>query len=124
MKPIFKPMLLLMTAGLLLTGCASGLDPNTFTVELNTEDTSNWWSGSQVANVITIRSNIPEPISVTNVSINNGQCNYEGYRRKVDYPQHFKMGQRLRLQLKGCSYDNVVRVDVETENGTASYSFQ
>jgi hypothetical protein len=33
------------------------------------------------------------------------------------------MGLRLRLKLTGCGYDNVVRVDVETQQGTASYSF-
>ena len=28
------------------------------------------------------------------------------------------------LSLTGCGYNNVVRVDVETDQGTASYSFQ
>ncbi len=45
-------------------------------------------------------------------------------RRSLEYPQHFKMGQRLRLKLTDCSYSNVVQVDVETDKGTASYSFQ
>lgn len=107
-----------------MTGCGSSLEPNTFTVEMNVEDTSNWYSQNETATVLSIRSNISEPINVTNVLINNGECSYEGYRRSLEYPQHFKMGLRLKLKLTGCGYDNVVRVDVETENGTASYSFQ
>ena len=126
MKHYLKPILLAVTAaaGMILSGCSSSLDPNTFTVEMNVVDTSNWYAQNQAANVITIRSNSPDPINVTNVLINNGECSYEGYRRSLEYPQHFKMGLRLRLKLTGCGYDNVVRVDVETEKGTASYSFQ
>ncbi|OTG78533.1 hypothetical protein B9T23_00085 [Acinetobacter terrae] len=126
MNTFFKSTLLAVTAaaGILLTGCSSSLDPNTFTVELNVEDTSNWYAQNQTATVLTIRSNSPDNIDATNVSINNGQCGYEGYRRKIQYPQIFKMGQVLKLQLTGCGYNNVVQVDVETEKGTASYSFQ
>lgn len=126
MNTFFKSTLLAVTAaaGMILTGCGSSLEPNTFTVEMNVEDTSNWYSHNQTATVLSIRSNISEPINVTNVLINNGECSYEGYRRSLEYPQHFKMGLRLKLKLTGCGYDNVVRVDVETENGTASYSFQ
>lgn len=125
-EAIFKPILLAVTAttGMLLSGCSTGLDPNTFTVELDVKDTSNWYAQNQSATVLTIRSNSADPIDVTNVLINNGECSYEGYRRTLEYPQHFKMGLRLRLKLTGCGYDNVVRVDVETEKGTASYSFQ
>ena len=126
MKHYLKPILLAVTAaaGMILSGCSSSLDPNTFTVEMNVVDTSNWYAQNQAANVISIRSNSPDPINVTNVLINNGECSYEGYRRSLEYPQHFKMGLRLRLKLTGCGYDNVVCVDVETEKGTASYSFQ
>ena len=126
MNTFFKSTLLAVTAaaGILLTGCSSSLDPNTFTVELNVEDTSNWYAQNQTATVLTIRSNSPDNIDATNVSINNGQCSYEGYRREIQYPQIFKMGQVLKLQLTGCGYNNVVQVDVETEQGTASYSFQ
>ena len=126
MKQLLKPLLLAVTTttGIMLSGCNAGLDPNTFTVELDVIDTSGWWSGNSTATVLTIRSNIADPIDVTNVLINNGECSYEGYRRSLEYPQHFKMGLRLRLKLTGCGYDNVVRVDVETEKGTASYSFQ
>ena len=126
MKHYLKPILLAVTAaaGMILSGCSSSLDPNTFTVEMNVVDTSNWYAQNQAANVISIRSSSPDPINVTNVLINNGECSYEGYRRSLEYPQHFKMGLRLRLKLTGCGYDNVVRVDVETEKGTASYSFQ
>ena len=126
MKRFFKPILLAVTvtAGMLLSGCSSCLDPNIFTVELDVIDTSNWYAQNQSATVLTIRSNIAEPIDVSHVSVNHGQCRYEGYRRSLEYPQHFKMGQRLRLKLTDCSYSNVVQVDVETDKGTASYSFQ
>lgn len=126
MNTFFKSTLLAVTAatGMMLTGCSSSLDPNTFTVELNVEDTSNWYAQNQTATVLTIRSNSPDNIDATNVSINNGQCSYEGYRREIQYPQIFKMGQVLKLQLTGCGYNNVVQVDVETEQGKASYSFQ
>ena len=126
MNTFFKSTLLAVTAatGMMLTGCSSSLDTNTFTVELNVEDTSNWYAQNQTATVLTIRSNSPDNIDATNVSINNGQCSYEGYRREIQYPQIFKMGQVLKLQLTGCGYNNVVQVDVETEQGKASYSFQ
>ena len=126
MKQFFKPILLAVTAttGMLLGGCNSGLDPNTFTVELGVKDTSNWYAQNQTATVLTIRSNSVEEIDVTNVLVDNGQCSYEGYRRSIQYPQRFKMGLVLKLQLKGCGYNNVVQVDVETEKGAASYSFQ
>ena len=126
MKQFFKPILLAVTVttGMLLSGCNSGLDPNTFTVELDVKDTSNWYAQNQTATVLTIRSNSVEEIDVTNVLVDNGQCSYEGYRRSIQYPQRFKMGLVLKLQLKGCGYNNVVQVDVETEKGAASYSFQ
>ncbi len=54
MKRFFKPILLAVTvtAGMLLSGCSSGLDPNTFTVELDVIDTSNWYAQNQSATVI------------------------------------------------------------------------
>jgi len=126
MKQFLKPILVAVTAivSMMFVGCSSSLDPNTFTVELDVKDTSNWYAQNQSATVLTIRSNSTDPIDVTNVLINNGECGYEGYRRSLEYPQHFKMGLRLRLKLTGCGYNNVVRVDVETDQGTASYSFQ
>ena len=126
MKQLLKPLIFAVTTttGIMLSGCNAGLDPNTFTVELDVIDTSNWYAQNQSATVLTIRSNIAEPIDVSHVSVNHGQCRYEGYRRSLEYPQHFKMGQRLRLKLTDCSYSNVVQVDVETDKGTASYSFQ
>lgn len=126
MNQLLKLILMAVTAtvSMMFVGCSSGLDPNTFTVELDVKDTSNWYAQNQSATVLTIRSNSADPIDVTNVLINNGECSYEGYRRSLEYPQHFKMGLRLRLKLTGCGYNNVVRVDVETDQGTASYSFQ
>ncbi len=48
------------------------------------EDTSNWYAQNQVGYMSSrIRSNSPDPIDVTNVLINNGECSYEGYRQIV-----------------------------------------
>lgn len=112
-----------VATGMTFAGCGSSLDSSTFNVELGVEDINNLYSQNQVVNVITIRSNHPYPINVTNVLINNGECRYEGYDRLLVYPQHFKMDFRLILKLTGCDYDKIERVDVETEKGTASYSF-
>ena len=85
MKQLLKPLLLAVTTttGIMLSGCNAGLDPNTFTVELDVIDTSNWYAQNQSATVLTIRSNIAEPIDVSHVSVNHGQCRYEGYRRSL-----------------------------------------
>lgn len=109
--------------GFTLSGCSSSLDPDTFSVEMKVKDTSGWWGGDQTATILTIRSNVPDQVDVTNVTINKGQCGYEGYSRKIQYPQYFKMGQVLSLKLTNCGFNNVVQVDIETKNGTASYSF-
>jgi hypothetical protein len=71
MKQFFKPILLAVTVttGMLLSGCNSGLI-QIHTVELDVIDTSNWYAQNQSATVLTIRSNIAEPIDVTNVLIN------------------------------------------------------
>lgn len=126
MKKLIKPILLssiLSALGLALFGCSSGLDPNTFSAEINVEDTSNFWSGNSSATVLKIRSNVADDVEVTNVKINNGQCGYaDRYNTEIKFPQHFKMGNISKLYLK-CSYNNVIQVDVETTNGTASYSF-
>ncbi|OTG93887.1 hypothetical protein [Acinetobacter sp. ANC 3832] len=126
MKIFIKSILLgtiLSISGFTLMGCSSGLDPNTFSAEINVVDASNWWSGNGTATVLSIRSNVAYQVDVSNVTINNGQCRYEGYRRKIQYPQSFKMGQTLQLKLTGCNSSNVVQVDVETTAGTASYRF-
>jgi len=46
MKQLLKPLLLAVTTttGIMLSGCNAGLDPNTFTVELDVIDTSNWYA--------------------------------------------------------------------------------
>lgn len=126
MKQILKPMLLTAVVAIvgLFTGCSSSLDPNTFTTEVGMEDTSNFWSGNSASSILTIRSNSADKIQVTNVKINNGQCGYKDrYNSEIKFPQHFKMGNVLKVYLK-CGYSNVVQVDVETDQGTASYSFQ
>ena len=110
---------LLSLSALTLHGCSSGLEPDTFSVELNEMD----YGSRNPPAVITIRSNIAEPIEVTNVTVNNGQCTYIGHDKRFNFPLHFQMGQVFRLRLQGCSFANVVQVDIETTSGTASYGF-
>ncbi|RFS24365.1 hypothetical protein D9K80_08190 [Acinetobacter cumulans] len=109
---------LLSLSALAFQGCSSGLEPETFSVELNEQGTYSWSTP-----VITIRSNVAEPIEVTNVTVNNGQCTYIGHDKQFNFPLHFKMGQVFRLRLRGCSFENVVQVDIETNKGNGSYQF-
>ena len=102
-----------------LQGCSSGLEPDTFSVELNEMD----YGSRNPPAVITIRSNIAEPIEVTNVTVNNGQCSYMGHDTRFNFPLHFQMGQIFRLRLKQCNFSNVVQVDIETNKGNGSYHF-
>ena len=106
-------------SALTLQGCSSGLEPDTFSVELNEMD----YGSRNPPAVITIRSNIAEPIEVTNVTVNNGQCSYIGHDKRINFPLHFQMGQIARLRLEKCSFSNVVQVDIETTKGNASYQF-
>ena len=110
---------LLSLSALTLQGCSSGLEPDTFSVELNEMGSGTWTRST----VVTIRSNVAEPIEVTNVTVNNGQCTYIGHDKRFNFPLHFQMGQVFCLRLQGCSFANVVQVDIETTNGTASYGF-
>ena len=110
---------LLSLSALTLQGCSSGLEPDTFSVELNEMD----YGSRNPPAVITIRSNIADPIEVTNVTVNNGQCSYMGHDTRFNFPLHFQMGQIARLRLEKCSFSNVVQVDIETTKGNASYQF-
>ena len=110
---------LLSLSALTLQGCSSGLEPDTFSVELNEMD----YGSRNPPAVITIRSNIADPIEVTNVTVNNGQCSYIGHDKRINFPLHFQMGQIARLRLEKCSFSNVVQVDIETTKGNASYQF-
>ena len=110
---------LLSLSALALQGCSSGLEPDTFSVELN----EMVYGTCNRPAVITIRSNIAEPIEVTNVTVNNGQCSYMGHDTRFNFPLHFQMGQIARLRLEKCSFSNVVQVDIETTKGNASYQF-
>jgi hypothetical protein len=118
MKKLIQMIFLVTMSLFLFTACSSGLDPDTFSTEVSVQDDSNWWSGYRTVAVLTIRSNVGEEIQVDNVTINNGQCEYQ----PISFPRYFKMGQTLRLKLK-CGIDNVVRVDIETPKGNAQYSF-
>ena len=122
MKTLIKTAVfsaLMGLSALTLTGCSSGLDPNTFSIEMNENDNGRWLSTT----VLTIRSNSADQIDVTNVTVNNGQCRYIGHNKRFNFPLHFQMGQVVRLRLEGCSFTNVVQVDIETTKGTASYGF-
>lgn len=110
---------LLSLSALTLQGCSSGLEPDTFSVELNEMGSGTWTRST----VVTIRSNVAEPIEVTNVTVNNGQCTYIGHDKRFNFPLHFQMGQVFRLRLQRCSFANVVQVDIETTSGNASYGF-
>lgn len=100
-----------------LQGCSSGLDPDTFSVELSER------GYSRSSPMIIIRSNDAEPIEVTNIIVNKGQCNYYGVNQQLNFPLHFKMGLIARLGLRQCSFINVVQVDIETNRGNVSYQF-
>ncbi|MFV5516067.1 MULTISPECIES: hypothetical protein [unclassified Acinetobacter] len=121
MNNLFKNLsfaVLAFISVLTLQGCSSSLDPDTFSVELNEAGLYSWSTP-----VISIRSNTAEPIEVTNVIVNNGQCSFIGHDRRFNFPLHFQMGQLARLRVTKCSFANVVQVDIETTEGTVSYSF-
>lgn len=122
MNNLFKNLsfaVLTFISVLTLQGCNSSLDPDTFSVELNEMVYGTWNRPA----VITIRSNIAEPIEVTNVTVNNGQCTYIGHDKRFNFPLYFQMGQIARLRLDKCSFSNVVQVDIETTQGNISYQF-
>lgn len=121
----FKIMMLssLLCIPLLFTGCSGGLNPNQFELNLNEQYHPGF---GQYYAVLTIRSIDSEPISITKVDVNNGRCGYTQLfdsKRQIQFPQHFQIGQSLRLYLK-CPFNSVVKVDVETDRGAASYSFK
>ena len=126
MKTLIKTAVLSALMGLsalTLTGCSSGLDPNTFEVTLNSEYSPGITS-DRTYTILQIRSLVSEPISVNNVQVNDGRCVYSNrYGDEIKLPVHFQIGQVFTLYLK-CPYDAVVKVDVETEQGAASYSFK
>ncbi|MDM1018871.1 hypothetical protein QSV37_00875 [Acinetobacter sp. VNK23] len=122
---ILKKLILpaLIAVPLLLTGCGSGFNPDVLEVNLNTEySPGGLYDRTYV--ILTIRSIDSEPIAVTSVKVNDGRCAYTGrYNDPIRLPAYFQIGQSLQLYLR-CSYDAVVKVDVETDRGTASYSFK
>ncbi len=113
----------LITLPLMLTGCGSSFNPDVLEVNLNTEySPGGLYDRTYV--ILTIRSIDAEPIAVTNVNVNNGRCSYTGrYNDPIKLPAYFQIGQSLQLYLR-CSYDAVVKVDIETDQGSASYSFK
>ncbi|MCH7337630.1 hypothetical protein [Acinetobacter sp. NIPH 2699] len=124
----FKIMMIasFLSIPLLISGCSSGLDPNRFEVNLAEENNPSFMGRGfgLIDNVLTIRSIDSAPISVTKVDVNNGRCSYtKQFDREIKFPQHFQIGQSLRLYLK-CPFNSVVKVDIETDQGAASYSFK
>lgn len=119
LKKLMLPLLAALP--LSLSGC-SGLNPDALEVTLGTAYTSGLYDRTET--VLRIRSVDSNPITVTGVEVNNGRCGYtDRYSGKINLPAHFQIGQSLELYVK-CSYDAVVKVDVETDRGTASYSFK
>ena len=98
---------LLSLSALTLQGCSSGLEPDTFSVELNEMD----YGSRNPPAVITIRSNIADPIEVTNVTVNNGQCSYMGHDTRFNFPLHFQMGQIFRENAAPPSNPMGIRID-------------
>ena len=114
----------LLALPLVLTGCSSGLNSDRLEVSLNTEYHSVGELYSQTFVILTIRSIDSKPIAVTNVSVNDGRCGYTGrYKQPIKLPAYFQIGQSLQLYLN-CPVDSVVKVDLETDQGEASYSFK
>lgn len=126
MKTLMKSMFLTSIctiSGLTLSGCSFGLNPDALEVSLNSEYSPGVFS-DRTYTILSIRSINSEPITVTAVNVNDGRCGYsQRYGNNVKLPAHFQIGQVLTLYLK-CSYDSVVKVDVETDQGDASYSFK
>lgn len=126
MKTLMKAIAftsIFIISGLTLSGCSSSLDPDTFEVTLNTEFSQGILS-DRTYTILSIRSINSKPIAVTAVNVNDGRCSYsKRYGDNVKLPAHFQIGQVLTLYLK-CPYDSVVKVDVETDQGGASYSFK
>lgn len=127
----FKSMLLIAISTFTtfsLTGCGtSGLDPNKFEVILNEEfhQGAPGMIMDKYYPILTIRSIDSTPISVNAVSVNDGRCSFTKteYGQNIEFPQHFQIGQVLKLYLR-CSVDSVVKVDVDTDQGAGSYSFK
>lgn len=115
------PALLLLP--LALSGCdGTGLNPDAFEVSLNNQYRNVL--SDRIDTVLTIRSIESDPIAVSKVNVNNGRCHYTGrYNDQIKLPAYFQIGQSLQLYLN-CSADAVVKVDVETDKGAASYTFK
>lgn len=101
-------------------GCGSSLSPDTFEVQTHFESNDTFW-GAVSTTSVSIRSLVAEPITITDVSVNNGQCTYNAQNK---IPAHFEMGQVLRLPISKCSYDAIVQVDITTDQGDVSYRFK
>ena len=109
---------------LTLSGCGtSGFNPDRMEVNLNTEYSEGGLYNRTYV-ILTLRSLDSEPITLNKVDVNNGRCSYTGrYNDPIKLPAYFQIGQSLQLYLR-CSYEAVVKVDIETDQGAASYSFK
>lgn len=106
-----------------LSGCGPSLNPNSMELNIHNEDSPGGW-GARTYTILTIRSLESDPITLNKVDVNNGRCSYTGrYRDPINLPAHFQIGQSLQLYL-ACSSDSVVKVDIETDKGNASYNFK
>lgn len=117
-------IMMTVVLGFGLTACSFGLDPDQFEVELHSEYSPGILRDYQYTK-LTIRSLSSEPISLNEITVNEGRCQYSGRYRgsKIKLPAYFQMGQSLTLYLN-CSYDAIVKVDLETDQGNASYRFK
>lgn len=123
---ILKKLMLsaVITLPLTLSGCGtSGFNPDRMEVNLNTEYSEGGLYNRTYV-ILTLRSLDSDPITLNKVDVNNGRCSYSGrYNDPIKLPAYFQIGQSLQLYLR-CSYDAVVKVDIETDQGSASYSFK
>lgn len=121
LKTFLLPILLILP--LSLSGCGTEFNPERMEVTLNTEySPGGLYDRTYV--ILTIRSLDANPITLNKVDVNNGRCGYTArYRNPIQLPAHFQMGQALELYLN-CSYESIVKVDIETDQGAASYHFK
>lgn len=107
----------LMISPLVLSGCDQTPPPS---MEAHLSVPHNTSGQPQ----LTIRSLESEPITINSVAVNAGQCRYASFfYRPIEFPIHLKIGQAKNLYLY-CSYDSVVKVDIETDRGNVTYSFK
>lgn len=121
MKTLMKLMLLLstlMASACALTGCDE-ISPS------QTEAEENPFSiviGERSDASISIQNISSGPITLNEVTVNNGGCRTEWFTQSGS--KTFQMGDFLYGYTIPCKAANVIQVDVKTDRGNFSYSFR